>query len=78
MKKCCAFGHRELYQNIDKELKSALINLIENDGVTVLMTGGNGQLDRKFLSIQDFMYYCDYDIHDFSTFIKRSKVPVRF
>lgn len=51
MKKCCAFGHRELYQNIDKELKSALINLIENDGVTVLMTGGNGQLDRKFLSI---------------------------
>lgn len=51
MKKCCAFGHRELYQNIDKELKSALINLIENDGVTVFMTGGNGQLDSKFLSI---------------------------
>lgn len=51
MKKCCAFGHRELYQNIDKELKSALINLIENDGVTVFMTGGNGQLDSKFMSI---------------------------
>lgn len=51
MKKCCAFGHRELYQNIDKELKSALINLIENDGVSVFMTGGNGQLDSKFLSI---------------------------
>lgn len=51
MKKCCVFGHRELYQNIDKELKSVLINLIKNDEVTIFMTGGNGQLDSKFLSI---------------------------
>lgn len=36
------------------------------------------QSDLVEQSIQDFMHYCDYDIHDFSTFIKRSKVPVRF
>lgn len=29
-------------------------------------------------SIQDFMHYCGYRIPDFSTFIKHSKVPVRF
>lgn len=51
MKKCCAFGHRELYQNIDRELKSVLIHLTKNDGATVFMTGEKGQLDSKFLSI---------------------------
>lgn len=51
MKKCCAFGHRELYKNIDEELKAVIIDLIEHKGVTLFMTGGIGQTDGKFSSI---------------------------
>ena len=51
VKKCCAFGHRELYRNIDDELKEVIVNLIENEGVTLFMTGGIGQTDGKFSSI---------------------------
>ena len=51
MKKCCAFGHRELYRNIDEDLKGIIIKLIENEGVTMFMTGGIGQTDGKFSSI---------------------------
>ena len=36
------------------------------------------QSDLVELSIQDFMKYCEYDIQDFSEFIRHSKVPVRF
>ena len=36
------------------------------------------QSDLVELSIQDFMKYCNYDIQDFSKFIRHSKVPVRF
>lgn len=36
------------------------------------------QSDLVEQSIQDFMNYCECGIHDFSTFIKHSKVPVRF
>ena len=51
MKKCCAFGHRELYKNIDEELKAVIIDLIEREGVTLFMTSGIGQTDGKFSSI---------------------------
>ena len=51
MKKCCAFGHRELYRNIDEELRALIIDLIEREGVTLFMTGGIGQTDGKFSSI---------------------------
>lgn len=34
--------------------------------------------DLVELSIQDFTSYCNYDVQDFSEFIKHSKVPVRF
>lgn len=51
MKKCCAFGHRELYRNIDEELKALIIDLIEHEGVTLFMTGGIGQTDGKFSSV---------------------------
>ena len=36
------------------------------------------QSDLVELSIQDFVNYCEYNIKDFSRFIKHSKVPVRF
>ena len=51
MKKCCAFGHRELDRNIDEELKALIIDLIEREGVTLFMTGGIGQTDGKFSSV---------------------------
>lgn len=51
MKKCCAFGHRELYRNIDEKLRKIIVKLIENEDVTIFMTGGIGQTDSKFSSI---------------------------
>ncbi len=36
------------------------------------------QSDLIEQSIQDFIKYCNYDIKDFSEFIKHSKIPVRF
>ena len=36
------------------------------------------QSDLVELSIQDFLTYSKYDVKDFQTFIKHSKVPVRF
>lgn len=36
------------------------------------------QSDLIELSIQDFLNYCKFKVHDFTLFIKHSKVPVRF
>lgn len=48
------------------------------DVVKSLTISPTVQSDLVELSIQDFMEYCQYDIQDFSEFIKHSKVPVRF
>ncbi len=48
---CCAFGHRELYRNIDDELRKIIISLIENCGVSLFLTGGMGQTDSRFAGI---------------------------
>lgn len=45
---CCAFGHRELYASIEKELGETLTDLIDNKNVTVFLTGGTGATDGVF------------------------------
>lgn len=48
------------------------------DVVKSLTISPTVQSDLVEQSIQDFINYCDYGVQDFSTLIKRSKVPVRF
>ncbi len=48
------------------------------DVVKSLTISPTVQSDLVEQSIQDFMNYCNYGIQDFSTFIKHSKIPVRF
>lgn len=48
------------------------------DVVKSLTISPTVQSDLVEQSIQDFVNYCEYGIQDFSTFIKHSKVPVRF
>ncbi len=45
---CCGFGHREVLANIEGELYSSVIRLIEEKSVEVFYTGGDGEFDLKF------------------------------
>ena len=36
------------------------------------------QSDLVELSIQDFLKYCEFEVEDYSGFIRHSNVPVRF
>ena len=47
---CCGFGHSNLYCNITKELNEKVVELIEQHGVTVFLTGGMGDFDSAFSS----------------------------
>ena len=49
-KKCCCFGHREVYKNISEKLNKEIENLIKNKGVTVFYVGGMGSFDQLFSS----------------------------
>lgn len=48
------------------------------DVVKSLTISPTVQSDLVEQSIQDFINYCNYDVRDFSEFIKHSNVPVRF
>lgn len=48
------------------------------DVVKSLSISPTVQSDLVEQSIQDFMNYCNYEVRDFSKFIKHSKIPVRF
>lgn len=50
-KRCCAFGHRELYKNINDELQKIIINLIESENVTSFLVGDIGQTDSTLSTI---------------------------
>lgn len=60
----------------------ALVPYIElkfiEDVVKSIAIAPTVQSDLVELSIQDFVKYCNYDVRDFSKFIKHSKIPVRF
>lgn len=47
MKACCAFGHRDVYENIIPHLEDAL-SLIIKQGCTVFYTGNRGRFDNIF------------------------------
>lgn len=47
---CSAFGHREVYQNIELKLDAIIGELIVNKGVSTFFTGGMGDFDKLFSS----------------------------
>ena len=46
---CCGFGHRNIYENISKQVGSAVAYAIEK-GCTIFYTGSMGDFDRLFSS----------------------------
>lgn len=42
---CCFFGHRDIFDNIEINLESAVVNAIENENVKIFMVGDHGQFD---------------------------------
>ena len=46
---CCGFGHRDVFQNIDKELCEAVQSVV-SIGCNVFYTGAMGDFDRCFSS----------------------------
>ena len=42
---CTFFGHRFVYENIEPDLRSALIDLIENQNVNLFYVGNHGGFD---------------------------------
>lgn len=49
-KKCCCFGHRFVYEDIESKIEKELIDLIENKNVLTFYTGGMGDFDNLFSS----------------------------
>lgn len=47
-KTCCAFGHRDLINNIDYKLNKILETLIKKYKVEIFYTGGMGNTDDRF------------------------------
>ncbi len=50
MKSCTFFGHRDTPEGIRYDLKQTLIDLIENEGVSIFYVGHNGKFDSMVLN----------------------------
>ena len=51
-KKACAFfGHRDCPETIKPKIREAIIDLIENHGVTMFYVGNQGNFDRMVRSV---------------------------
>ena len=50
MKSCTFFGHRDIYEQIEENLTSVIINLIEND-VGIFYVGSQGCFDFTVIKI---------------------------
>ena len=50
-KACTFFGHRDCSENIKPKIRTAVIDLIENHGVTMFYVGNQGNFDRLVRSI---------------------------
>ncbi len=48
---CTFFGHRDCDENIYENLKKAIIELIQNEGVTQFYVGNNGSFDRLVIRV---------------------------
>ena len=49
MKACCGFGHREVFENISKQLDAAVLMAIK-DGCKIFYTGAKGDFDSLISS----------------------------
>ncbi len=50
MSKCCCFGHREVYKNVEGALSDIVEKLITEQNITEFWVGGLGEFDGKFAS----------------------------
>ena len=50
-KACTFFGHRDCLETIKPKIRTAVIDLIENHGVTMFYVGNQGNFDRLVRSI---------------------------
>ena len=50
-KACTFFGHRDCPETIKPKIRTAVIDLIENHGVTMFYVGNQGNFDRMVRSI---------------------------
>ena len=50
-KACTFFGHRDSPETIKPKIRTAVIDLIENHGVTMFYVGNQGNFDRLVRSI---------------------------
>ena len=51
MKSCTFFGHRDCPENIKPKIHAAVVDLIENHGVTMFYVGNQGNFDRMVRSV---------------------------
>ena len=52
-KTCTFFGHRDCPETIKPKIREAVIDLIENHGVTMFYVGNQGNFDRLVLASGD-------------------------
>ena len=50
-KACTFFGHRDCLETIKPKIRTAVIDLIENHGVTMFYVGNQGNFDRMVRSV---------------------------
>ena len=50
-KACTFFGHRDCPETIKPKIRAAVIDLIENHGVTMFYVGNQGNFDRLVRSV---------------------------
>lgn len=44
---CCFFGHRDIFYDLQDELKQAIDYAVEKFGITTFYVGGRGQFDKQ-------------------------------
>ena len=63
---CTFFGHKDTPQKIEPILRAAIINLIENENVTLFYVGNNGNFDsmvrRTLKSLKSSYSYIRYAV----------------
>jgi len=47
-RKCCCFGHRNLFYEVTDKLNLTIVKLIEEHNVTIFISGGMGDFDALF------------------------------
>lgn len=50
-KKCCGFGHRNVFEPIEDRLREIICDLIKEKDVTEFYIGDMGEFDKKFARV---------------------------